>query len=108
MKNLIYTDHARERMFLRGISKSSVSLAMEKYDETEREDDGDLKFIKQVKRRNNQHRDLHVVAKQLHDQGNETWLIKTVWIRGENDPNFFIKTIKMLLMRLLFKKGSQR
>lgn len=103
MKNLIFTDHAHERMFLRGISKSSVSLAMEKYDETEHEDDGDLKFIKHVKRLNNQQRDLHVVAKQLRDQGNDTWLIKTVWIRGEHDPNFFIKAIKMLLMSLFFK-----
>lgn len=107
MKKIIFTDHAYERMYLRGISESLVHDAVDHYDEIEREDDGDLKFIKAVKRSGNL-RQIHAVAKQLPDESQDTWLIKTVWIRGEKDPNPLIRVFRMLLMRLFHRKKLQR
>lgn len=106
MRKIIYTDHANERMYLRNISKSLVRSALDHHDEIEHEEDGDIKFIKQVKRSGN-NRKLHVIAKPLPDEGKDTWLIKTVWVRGENDPNILIKAIRMLWMRLFHSKKSQ-
>ena len=102
MSTIKLTDHARERMFLRGISKSMIRSAVDKHDKTIAEDDGDTRFVKSVRRKGD-HRDLHVVAKPLPDEGRDTWLIKTVWIRGEDDPNPIIKAIKTLLMKLFIR-----
>ena len=107
MTKLILTDHARERMFLRRISKRHIQAALEKPDDTVREDDGDTRHIKAVKRGNNQHRDLHVVAKPMPHRGKDTWLIKTVWIRGEDDPEGLTKILKTLWIRLFFRKSDQ-
>ncbi len=107
MRKIIFTDHAYERMYLRGISESLVQSALDHHDDTEHEDDGDIKFIKNVKRSGNL-RKIHVVAKPLPDEGKDTWLIKTVWIRGERDPNLLVRAIRMLMMRLFHRKKSQR
>ncbi|MEQ8673991.1 MAG: DUF4258 domain-containing protein [Aggregatilineales bacterium] len=106
MSKIILSDHARERMYLRNIPQSLVQSALNTPDDRKREDDGDTQFIKQVKRGGDSKK-LHVVAKPLPDQGKDTWLIKTVWIRGEDDPNFIIKTIRMLMMRLFNRKPAR-
>lgn len=103
MKQLIFTDHAHERMFLRGISKSLIQTTLDKPTKTEIEDDGDTQFIKPVTRRGEK-RNLHVIAKPVPEQGKNAWLVKTVWIRGEDDPNFFIKTIRMLVFKIFYRK----
>ena len=48
MKKLVFTDHAFERMYLRSISESLIQTTVDHYDDTEYEDDGDIKFIKDV------------------------------------------------------------
>lgn len=102
MPRIKYTNHARERMFLRGISKSSIRSALQNYDKTIAEDDGDTRYVKAMQRGNEQH-DLHVVAKLLPEEGKDTWLIKTVWIRGEDDPTGIEKLLKTIWMKLFFK-----
>lgn len=102
---IIYTDHANERMFERDISESLVHKAIEHSDKHKLEADGDTQFIKKVKRQN-RNRNLHVIAKPMPEQGKDTWLIKTVWIRGEDDPNPILKAFRLLLMRLFHRKYS--
>lgn len=105
MAKLIFTDHAHERMYLRGISKSLVQSAVAHYHDTKLEDDGDTQFIKSVKRQQ-LNRNLHVIAKPISEQGKDAWLIKTVWIRGEHDPHPVLKAIRMFVYRLFYRKKS--
>ena len=88
MAKLIYTDHAVERMYQRAVSKSIIQKTVENPDKREREEDGDIEFIKAVKRSGGK-KNLHVVAMS---KGQDTWLIKTVFVRGEDDPSFVQKT----------------
>lgn len=102
MRKMVFTDHAFERMYLRRIPRSLVQATLENHDETRPEDDGDIRFIKLVKRGGTKKK-MHVVAKRL-DEGKDTWLIKTVWIRGEDDPGFIVKTFRMVMMRLFHRR----
>lgn len=102
MPKIKYTDHARERMFLRNISKSMIRSALNDHDKTIAEDDGDTRYVKDFKRGGDK-RDLHVVAKPLPNEGKDVWLIKTVWIRGEEDPTGIEKLLKTLWMKLFFR-----
>ena len=107
MRKLIYTDHAFERMYLRNISKSLVQATLDHHDDSEHETDGDTQFIKTLQHWGSK-REIHVVAKPLPKEGKNTWLIKTVWVDGEEDPSFLVKTFRMVMMRLFHRKGSQR
>jgi len=100
MSKMKLTNHARERMAERGISKSLIQKALRHPDETIPEDDGDTRHVKAIRRG-----DIHVVAKPLPDEGKNTWLIKTVWIRGEDDPNLLLKLFRLLRYRLFVRKN---
>lgn len=84
----ILTDHAKERMKSRRVSSQMIGFAINNPDERRYEDDGDTRFIKTVRGRL-----LHVVAKPLPDQ--DSWLIKTVWVRGEDDPTMPLPAVLM-------------
>lgn len=78
--NLIFTDHAFERLRLRSVSKDQVYQVVS---------DPDKKFpsnkLQQIKfTRIINHRHIQLVAKHLADQNK--WLIVSVWVRGEDDP----------------------
>ncbi|MBC7814566.1 MAG: DUF4258 domain-containing protein [Burkholderiales bacterium] len=94
VKNAIFTHHAQERMKLRRISDDMVLNAISKPDRREQEDDGDTKFIKTISGR-----PLHVVAAHLPDE--KKWLVKSVWVRGENDPQPIWKRILLLTVSLI-------
>jgi len=94
----ILTDHAKERMKTRRVSSQMIGTAIANPDERRYEDDGDTRFIKTVRGRL-----LHVVAKPLPDQ--DSWLVKTVWVRGEDDPTVPLPAI---LMRDIRKRGWGR
>jgi hypothetical protein len=99
VKNAIFTHHAQQRMALRRISDDMVLSAIAKPDRREKEDDGDTKFIKTISGR-----PLHVVAAHLTDE--KKWLVKSVWVRGEDDPQPNWKRILLLpvsLIRRLFR-----
>jgi hypothetical protein len=98
MAKVILTKHARERMSLRRIDESVVKTAIEKYNKKEPEDDGDTQFIRDIKR-SGQTRQLHVIAKPLPEEGKDAWLVKTVWIRGEDDPNFLVRIFHAIFGR---------
>lgn len=103
MKKLIFTDHARERMYLRYVDAQTIQAVVDKPDSTKTEDDGDLCYIRKMPRQNAKH-NIHVITKPLPDAGKDALLVKTVWVRGEDDPNFIVKAVRMLLWTLFFKK----
>jgi hypothetical protein len=76
---IILTRHAQERMKLRRITEAMIVTAIKKPDQHYVEADGDTKFIKTV-----QSRTLHVVSAYLTNE--RKWLVKSVWVRGEDDP----------------------
>ena len=107
MRKIIFTDHAYERMYLRNISRSLIQSAINQHDELKHEDDGDTQFIKNISRGGRRTR-IHVVARPLPEEGQDTWLIKTTWIRGEDDPGLLVGMLRMLLMRIFHSKPRRR
>lgn len=94
MKPVIrYTNHAVERMVQRRISAHMIETTLSSPDKTERESDGDVEYIKRLNQRT-----VHAIAKPLD---NGEWLIKTVWVRGEPDPSWWMKILGKLAAPLL-------
>lgn len=91
-KNIIFTNHALERLQLRRITQEMVVNAIQKPDKKERESDGDMEFIKLINNRK-----VHVIAHYLDDE--KQWLVKSTWVRGEADPLLgrFLAFIRRLL-----------
>jgi hypothetical protein len=78
-KNVVFTDHALERAKLRKVTQAMMVSAITQPDRKQPEADGDTKFIKDIQKRN-----VQVVATYLNDE--KKWLVKSVWVRGEDDP----------------------
>lgn len=107
-KNVLFTDHALERLKLRRITQDMIVSAIQAPDRREREADGDTKFIKRI-----HERDLHVVAHYEEDE--RKWLVISTWVRGEADPKPLWQQILLLpvrliggLFRLLVGRGKHR
>jgi hypothetical protein len=79
-QNVIFTNHALERLSLRELTQAMIVSAVTQPDEKRIEDDGDTRFIKSFAGRR-----VHVVAKFDADDGK--WVVKTVWVRGEDDED---------------------
>lgn len=95
LEKVILTKHARQRMRSRRISEEAIRKTVQRPDTRSAETDGDTKFTKQYF-----DRDYHVVAHPLPDQN--AWLVKTVWVRGEEDPlPLWRRLLKGLLSALL-------
>ncbi|MCU0497255.1 MAG: DUF4258 domain-containing protein [Anaerolineae bacterium] len=102
MRNdIIFTDHARERLKLRKISEQMVFTTLKNPERTENEADGDTKFIKTVQKRN-----VQVIARYLPDQ--KKWLIVSAWVRGEEDPIPLWKRILLWPWRWLRGRSKTR
>jgi len=93
-KNAIFTKHALERLKLRRITQDAVIRTLEKPDTRTVEDDGDTEFIKLL-----HDRKYHVIAAYLKDE--KKWLIKSVWVRGEDDPIPVWKQLLQAVLRLV-------
>lgn len=93
MSKIILTTHAKERMMQRRISQSMIEKTLKKPDSKELEGDGDTQFAKVLDGRK-----VEVVAKPIE---NGNWLIKTVWVEGEKDPNPIWKLVTKLLARFM-------
>jgi len=102
---LVLTKHARERMALRRIDESHIRSTISGHNRKEYEDDGDIQFIRNVER-NGKIKVMYVIAKSIAEKGQEAWLIKTVWIRGENDPNPILRAIGVFFKRLFGRNKS--
>jgi hypothetical protein len=88
VRNVIFTDHAIERLQQRRITQPMVVSTIQSPDRKQLEDDGDTKFIKTIDGRN-----LHVVGHWESDENK--WLVKSAWVRGEDD-------VKPSLLKMLF------
>jgi hypothetical protein len=100
-KDILFTNHALQRLKYRRITQEMVAAAIKKPDRKELEADGDTKFIRTIDRRS-----LHVVSMYLPDQ--KKWLVKSVWVRGEDDPRPFWLRLLMLPIALLKHLTKQR
>lgn len=99
-KNVIFTDHAEARMSLRRISKSMIAQTIQQPDSKEKESDGDTKFSKTINKRK-----VQVVAYYLPDE--KKWLVKSTWVRGEDDPQPLLQRLLSGIFRIirgLFKR----
>ena len=91
IQNVIFTNHALERIKLRHITQGMVVQAINKSDENFLEDDGDTRFIKKINGRN-----VHIVARQADEPGK--WLVISAWVRGEDDPKpLHIRLLQMFV-----------
>ncbi len=96
-KNVIFTDHALERMKLRRITQEAVVRTLQDPLRKEKEADGDTQFIKTINKR-----EIHVVANYQTDE--KKWLVKSTWVRGEEDPvAWWVRLLKLPLRWL--KRG---
>ena len=93
MSRIILTTHAVERMWQRRISQNMIEKTVQKPDGKKRESDGDTQFYRTLEGRK-----VHAVAMPM-ERGD--WLIKTVWVDKEDDPNFLWKIIGAVAVRLL-------
>lgn len=93
-KNVVFTNHAEERMQLRRISKRMVATTVNRPDSKENETDGDIKFSKVIKKRK-----VQVVAYYLPDE--KKWLVKSTWVRGEDDPQPLLQRLLSAIFRTL-------
>jgi hypothetical protein len=75
---IVFTKHANERLAQRKITREMVISTIEIPEKYFVEGDGNTKFISTVDGRT-----LHVVCQPLVEE--RKWLVKTVWVRGEDD-----------------------
>lgn len=78
-KDIIFTNHALQRLRRRRISQAMAAQALQKPDERQSEAAGKIRFEKSI-----QSRKVQVVARYLEDE--KQWLVLTAWVRGEDDP----------------------
>jgi len=77
----VLTNHAKERMQLRDITSHMIAEALANPHSTQEAREGDTKYIRFFNRR-----ELHVIA--FYKANQKKWIIKSTWIRGENDSLF--------------------
>lgn len=88
-KNVIFTDHALDRIRLRRISQEMIVTAIRQPDHKVLEGDGDTKFVKTISGRN-----VQVVSAYLADE--KKWLVKSAWVRGEADSKPLLRLLGWL------------
>ena len=93
-KNLIFTNHAFDRLSLRSITQDAIWQTIT-YPEKKYPQDQTTKFIKSV-----QDRRLHVIASWLTKENK--WLVVSVWVRGEEDKEPVVWQLITLPFRLIW------
>lgn len=93
MSKLIMTHHAVERQWQRRITQGMIQRTVDDADGKKNESDGDTQFYKTINGRK-----VHVVA---HPKRGGDWLIKTVWVDGEGDPNPIWKLLVQIGVAIL-------
>ncbi|HEX2621095.1 MAG TPA: DUF4258 domain-containing protein [Phototrophicaceae bacterium] len=91
-KNVVFTDHAIERLKLRRITQDMVVNTLKKPEHQEPEADGDTKFTRKI-----QNRHVQVVSRYLPDE--KKWLVISAWVRGEEDPQPVWKQLLSFIWR---------
>lgn len=77
-KNLVFTNHAFERIKTRAIAPDAVWQAIDHPDQRFTQGQTTTRFIKTVAGRK-----IHAVATYLNRE--HKWLVVSVWVRGEDD-----------------------
>lgn len=95
-KNLVFTNHAFDRIQSRTITQDAVYLTVNSADQKYKTDNNGVKFIKTVKGRK-----VHVVANYLEKE--HKWLIVSVWVRGEDDKVPFVWSLITFPFKLTYK-----
>lgn len=93
-KNIIFTNHAQERLKDRSIDYSYIAQVVNSPDKKFHAKGESWKFIKTIN-----HRKLHVVATYQRDQ--KKWLVISVWVRGEDDKVPIIWQLLTLPFKLI-------
>ncbi|MCL2110546.1 DUF4258 domain-containing protein [Microgenomates group bacterium] len=94
---VIFTNHALERIRLRHLSESDIIATVTNPTKTFPSDkSGETKFLRTIKKRRYQ-----VIAKWLSDQN--SWLVVSAWVRGEEDPEPILWTILAAPFRLIWE-----
>lgn len=93
-QNIIFTNHALQRLKQRNITQAAVAATIATPDEKEAEGDGDVVFKKDW-----QGRQYHVVALWLKDE--RRWLVKSAWVRGEDDRPVWWMALLLLPIKLI-------
>lgn len=98
-KNVIFTDHALQRLKRRRISQDMALQALRNPDRKQDEDEDKTRFVREIKGRN-----VQIVARYLEDE--RQWLVVTGWVRGEDDPRRWWVHVVLLpwyLLRLVWR-----
>ncbi len=83
---IVWTKHARERANTRKISEEKVvDILLHPFKIFPAQSKGSYKFIGQVDDRR-----LHIIASPNPQQ---EWVIVSVWVRGEDDPQFWLERL---------------
>ena len=99
-KNIIFSDHALQRIKKRRITQSAVHKVVNNPQSKATEDNGNTRFVREVSKR-----DIHVIATYLPDE--KRWLIVSAWVRGEDDPKPLWLRILTLPLRLVTRRGRK-
>ena len=94
-KNLIFTNHAMDRLKDRSINYSHIADVVNYPDKKFLKDDQTNKFIKTINGRK-----IHTVANYLKKE--KKWLIISVWVRGEDDKLPLVWKLIILPFRLIW------
>lgn len=96
-QGFIFTKHSLERLQSRSISQDAAVQVLKNPDTTQPTDKpSSTKFIKTLGGR-----EIHVVATHLPQE--KTWLVISVWVRGEEDKAPLMWQLITLPFRLLLK-----
>lgn len=96
-KNLVFTNHALERLKLRSLSKNQIYQTINRPDQTKAgKKAGTTKFFKTLKQRR-----IQVIASELKKENK--WLIISLWVRGETDPTPFMWKIITFPFKIIAK-----
>lgn len=79
-KGIILTNHAIQRAKLRRVQPEMIVQTVHKPQSREKEADGDTKFTRTINGRT-----VQVIG--FYDRDDSQWVIKTMWVRGEDDPS---------------------
>ena len=93
-KNLIFTNHAYDRIKSRSISNHSIYETVRNPDKKQKKSGDSIKYIRKVGDRN-----YHVVATYKADQ--KKHLVISAWVRGEDDRVPFIWQLITLPFKIL-------
>ncbi|MDH5533847.1 MAG: DUF4258 domain-containing protein [Candidatus Pacebacteria bacterium] len=94
-KNLVFTNHAFDRIKGRTITKDAVYQTIKNSSKKFKQGQS-TKFIKTVNGRK-----IHAVANYLKNENK--WLVISVWVRGEDDKAPIIWTLITLPFKLTYK-----